>query len=364
MDMFDDDNRPVRRSGDDVTAREGKAAGAGRDPLLDDDAGEADRLAHQGNVHRGKTRSAGNRSWRLIRWLVLVFLFLVVVYYPAGMLITHRVSDDLGFQPPGDLNPEGGSQAVAVTTALIDREVNHNGWIPNDPWFLPSAALDNMPNFQLGLKQALFRVAIELADQIGRTRGSSQVDPDLEEAAGELKFPGDVWLWNPTISLLPTASSEAHYRVAIDRLARYNTRLAAGNAVFDRRADNLLATIDRIALDLGSASAEIDDHIARNSGWFDLKADDVFFNVKGRLYGYAIVLDGLGTDFKQVITERQLDAVWHEMLQSMRTAAALDPLLIINGAPDGMSPSHLTTQGFYLLRARTQLREISNILLK
>jgi hypothetical protein len=27
-------------------------------------------------------------------------------------------------------------------------------------------------------------------------------------------------------------------------------------------------------------------------------------------------------------------------------------------------PSHLAAQGFYLLRARTQLREISNILLK
>jgi hypothetical protein len=27
-------------------------------------------------------------------------------------------------------------------------------------------------------------------------------------------------------------------------------------------------------------------------------------------------------------------------------------------------PSHLASQGFFLLRARTQLREISNILLK
>ncbi len=27
-------------------------------------------------------------------------------------------------------------------------------------------------------------------------------------------------------------------------------------------------------------------------------------------------------------------------------------------------PNHLTAQGFYLLRARTQLRELTNILLK
>ena len=43
----------------------------------------------------------------------------------------------------------------------------------------------------------------------------------------------------------------------------------------------------------------------------------------------------------------------------------MDPLLVINGAPDAVIlPSHLAAQGFYLLRARTQLKEISNILLK
>ena len=40
-------------------------------------------------------------------------------------------------------------------------------------------------------------------------------------------------------------------------------------------------------------------------------------------------------------------------------------VVIVNGKPDGqLQPNHLAVQGFYLLRARTQLREISNILLK
>ena len=51
------------------------------------------------------------------------------------------------------------------------------------------------------------------------------------------------------------------------------------------------------------------------------------------------------------------------MLFSLRQAAELDPLIIVNGAPDAaFMPSHLPAQGFYLLRARTQLREISNVL--
>jgi len=46
-------------------------------------------------------------------------------------------------------------------------------------------------------------------------------------------------------------------------------------------------------------------------------------------------------------------------------AAQLDPWVVWNGYPDALLiPNHLLAQGFYLLRARTQLREITNILLK
>jgi hypothetical protein len=66
-----------------------------------------------------------------------------------------------------------------------------------------------------------------------------------------------------------------------------------------------------------------------------------------------------------VIQERDLVAAWAQMLESFRAAATLQPWVVLNGAPDSLlSPSHLAAQGFFLLRARTQLREISNILLK
>jgi hypothetical protein len=39
--------------------------------------------------------------------------------------------------------------------------------------------------------------------------------------------------------------------------------------------------------------------------------------------------------------------------------------VVINAAPDGiLLPSHLAAQGFYVLRARAQIREITNVLLK
>jgi hypothetical protein len=53
------------------------------------------------------------------------------------------------------------------------------------------------------------------------------------------------------------------------------------------------------------------------------------------------------------------------MLESFRIGATLQPWVIVNGAPDSQFlPSHLVAQGFYLMRARTQLREVADILRK
>ena len=62
---------------------------------------------------------------------------------------------------------------------------------------------------------------------------------------------------------------------------------------------------------------------------------------------------------------KELSPSWLLMLASLKQAASMDPLVVVNGKPDGfIGPSHLAALGFYLLRARTQLREIINILQK
>jgi len=300
--------------------------------------------------------------WGRIGIATIVFLLL---YYPVGMMLVHRIDDDPDFAAPEAERAEGGSRAVAIAAALIDREAGSGHWTPNDPFFMPGAMLDNMPNFQRGIVAALARFAFELTDQIARARGSSQTDKDLQEASGFLQYAGDKWVFDLKTSWAPTATSDAQYRRARVALLAYNRRLAAGQAVFERRSDNLLAVIDRIALDLGSVSAALDSHIQEGGGWFDLKADDVFYGIKGQLYAYHLILRELGRDYGNVMRERELAATWNQMLDSLRRASALDPWIVINGAPDSIvMPSHLASQGFYLLRARTQLREISNILLK
>ncbi len=328
------------------------------------------RIAEIGNEIRQRlTFSGGVGRPRLglgLRAAGLVILAIVLLYYPLGMLWVHEIDDDPEFGANLEV-PDGGSRTVAVAAQLVRREIDRHRWTPNDPFFLPAAALDNMPNYQRGIVAALARFAFELTDQLGRTRGSSQTDPDLQDASGLLQYAGDVWIFDPEVSwFIPTVPSENRYRKAGRSLDRFNERLVLGEAAFERRADNLLATLDRIALDLGSSSAVLDKHIAEAAGRFiDFKADDLFYGVKGQTYAYYLLLRDLGRDFEGVIDERKIAKAWALMLDSMRHTAMMQPKVVVNGAPDAqLMPSHLAAQGFYLLRARTQLREITNILLK
>lgn len=314
-------------------------------------------------IGTNRVGAAAKRSWKPI---VLILLFIAVAYYPVGMFMINNIEDDVNFTPSGENVVAGGSKAVDMMAGLIDREINVNRWTANDPFFMPSAALDNMPNYQQGIISALARFSFELTDQIGRTRGSSQTDPDLQEAAGLLQYSGTKWAWDPSVSWLPTAASEEQYEKARKSLISYNKRLAEGKAVFEKRADNLLATLDRIALDIGSSTAAIDQHIDENAGSFiDFKADDLFYDIKGQSYGYYLILKSLAQDYETLIKERELANAWAQMLSSLKSVVELNPIVVVNAAPDSQFlPNHLAAQGFYVLRARAQLQEISNILLK
>lgn len=309
-----------------------------------------------------------DRNW--VRWPVLFVVLVMIAWYPVGMVLVHNIDDNTDFAEPAG-NADGAastdrSRTVDTMAALVDREINRNRWTPNDPFFMPSWPLDNMPNFQLGILDATSRLGVELADNLGRLRGSSGIDEDLKEAAGLLKFTGTKWIWDPSVSIWPSTPSEQQYEQARKRLLKYNDRLTQGQAVFERRADNLQVTLERIASDLGGDSQALDNHVRDFSGsWFDGLSDDQFYRVKGKTYAYYLLLRDLGHDFEPIISNRQLTSAWQELLVVMRELASLDPLIIRNGEPDAvLSPNHLAAQGFYLLRARTKLKEISNILLK
>ena len=264
------------------------------------------------------------------------------------------------------------SAIVDVTADLIDFNVNENAWISSmllyklglfgldwdkTPWF------DNKASFQRGVNQAVRRTAVELVDSLGRVRGTSGINGDLQRARGNLQFDEETWYFGSD-SLLPKTPTPNYYRTAMADLRKFNTSLEACDAIFDGRSDNLIEFLDRITNDIGSTS----DIIRRqsefqNGGWFDMRADDRFWFAYGQLYGYYGILSAAGADFDAVIKARGIGPLWTESIKQLRSALRIQPAIISNGREDGwIMPTHLATMGFYILRVRSNLVEMRDVL--
>ncbi len=299
---------------------------------------------------------------RIVRWVLGIALF-VVVYYAVGSWGYYRVDDDPGFMPAAPT--ENGSRTVDMAVALLGREVVDHAWQPPDPFFWPNGLLIHPAAFQRGIQGALARFSIELEDQIGRTRGSSAVDSDLGRARGLLNFPPDIWFFDFSKSVLPTITSAQNYRAARQALIAYNQKVASQAATFDVRTNSLGATVDRIALDLGAQSALIERHLRETNLWpIHFDADRLFYQVKGRLYAYHMLLQELGVDFEPVIRPKNnVQNVWAQLMGTFQEAGRMRPMFVIDGPPRGtLFASHLALQGFYVNRLVLQLKEMSQVL--
>lgn len=284
----------------------------------------------------------------------------ILLYYAVGMAWIHKIDDDLSFMPTPIVEAPA---SVVMAASLIEREVNENRWTANDPFFMPGAALDNMPNYQLGIMSAIGRFTLALRDHLGRSRGTSAEDKDLKDAAGSANYQGDKW-YISSAGFSPASHSQ--YRAAAKSLKGYASRVSRGEAEFDARADNLLETLRLIQSDLGAASANIEQHMQQRSSWTpSLTSDDLYYRIKGSLYAYSLILQELERDGFELIKEKKAEKTWADMMDSLQEGATLHPTIILDGDPDGqILPSHLTAQGFYLLRARAKLSSMVDILAK
>ncbi|MGB3389093.1 MAG: DUF2333 family protein [Pseudaminobacter sp.] len=261
--------------------------------------------------------------------------------------------------------------AIAGTSAdLIDFNVNQNAWISsmvvsklglfgidwrNTPFF------DNKAAFQLGINQVMRRTTTELVDTLGRVRGTSQIDQNLQDARTALAWSETAWY----IGLRgPTRPTPSVYREAISKLRAFNASLERCQATFDARADNLMQFLDRIAGDIGSTSDILRQRIEiSDAGWFDMRADDRFWFAYGQLYAYYGMLVGARSDFAAIIAERNLTALWTRMEGQLRASLDVQPWIISNGnESSAFFPSHLATMGFNLLQVRSNIVELRSVL--
>jgi hypothetical protein len=337
------------------------------------------------------------RGW-ILKALIGLVVVVVIGFYARFFYITQwwngfnpdypsaeiAAADTSGAGAGEPLNPDGTanqatatqptscktSAIAAVAADLVDFNINQNAWISSTlisklgffgldwrrtPFF------DNKAAFQLGINQVMRRTTTELVDTLGRVRGTSQIDENLQKARTALAWDETAWYigWRG-----PTRPTPSVYREAISDLRAFNTSLEQCRATFDPRADNLLLFLDRIASDIGSTSDILRVRIqASDAGWFDPRADDRFWFAYGQLYAYYGILTAARSDFANVIAEKNLKALWTRTEDQLRASLSVQPWIISNGnESSAVFPSHLATMGFNLLQVRSNLVELRSIL--
>lgn len=342
----------------------------------------------------------GSRGWLVKAPLGIVVALLVGLYgyffwntqvwtnfdpdYPARYAFTTTPAPAAPAQPaPTDNSqvvPAGEGEVrtcvrsgiVDATADLIDFNVNQNAWVSSNILYKiglfgldwdRTPFLDNKAAFQRGVNQAIRRTTVELVDALGRVRGTSQIDSNLQDARGNMQF--DEYTWYFGLSPFgPKTPTPSYYRAAMRDLRSFNARMESCAVQFDARGDNLLQFVERVANDLGSTSAILRERSENyNGGWFDSRADDRFWFAYGQLYGYYGILKAARHDFATVVQNRGLTSLWQELEQQTRAALRIQPAIISNGREDGwIMPTHLATMGFYVLRVRSNLVEIRAVL--
>ena len=288
-------------------------------------------------------------AYLIFKWWSLaagVLFVVLVLYYPVGAVIVHRIDVD-----PDFIGKSGTSvQTIATMKALLRRETGAYMFTPNKPFFYPSAFLDDMPAFQEGIISGV-KNTVEAFRQI------NPLSESLKNAAERLAYPADVWHvsnWKPAVS------SVKKYKKARTELGKYQKNVAEEKETFDRSAFALAAVIERLEQEIENGAETLWEHVSSSSGkMIDTSADKVFYRVKGQAYVYFLALRDLKKDFGAAFENEDFEREWINALELLRKAVSPKPFFVINGDIDAPTlPNHLVAAGFRLSRAAARLRNM------
>lgn len=286
-------------------------------------------------------------------------LAIVFLYYPIGGWLTDNI--DRSPAPELKKSTTEQSQTVNMMAHMINREVNDKIWTPNLPFFFPSYFLDNMPNFQLGMFDALSKFTNAFEKCANSNVADKENTSSLYKAAVLLRYPGTIWLFSPQNKIKPVPSAGSQYRKARRLLIKYNDSLAAGQNVLEKNVQYLIYILKKSNQNLSRSSNRLTGYIREeSSSFFDTKADDVFYYNQGKAYGYYLLFQALGQDYKDIIVASNQYQNWISLTKALEESAAIRPAIVRNGSLNSIfTPNHLSYLNSYILKAQNLLGEIS-----
>ena len=300
--------------------------------------------------------------WPIVGAVSLLFLVTVII-----MIANYSFLD---FFEVKDSKKRPG--LLFTQTLIRMAEETSSGWLPNDKLY-PTVLLDNPQNFQLGILESLRYTTRVLRDKLSRLRTTDKIDPDAEAAF--VFFSNDPFKW-----ILPSAESK--FKAGVKSLKKYEARLAAGQADFYPRGDNLNELLDQFVSLLGGINTRLSNaprtrtkvlteetagdaytkgerYVRVHVPWTEI--DNNFYYGRGVAFGLRQMMLAVKYDFRNILevkkAEELADRIIHVLDQSQ-----FEPLLVLNGSRGSVWANHSLQLQSLLEDARQKMRSLQDMI--
>lgn len=288
-----------------------------------------------------------------MRYGILLVCLLSALLAPVGLhfaQIRHDVLPyDVDAEFPADRPLVGGEAFASTLAALVERELDGTtGWRPNDfiAWS-PKLWADNNANRQLGIILAVRESARVFRDHLTKVSATEYdanlVDADTKLRNDEFKF------WFP--------SAESRFRDAVKSLRAYVAGLAAVPPVskpLNRRNVELIRLLQTWTDILGDAHANL---LRDNASFFS--TDDYFYHAQGVTHVMYHLMRAVRREYGASLAGREtVQSMMDHVITSLGTAAAMKPLVVLDGSPSGLFANHRRNLDAYLIDARQLMYSI------
>ncbi len=253
---------------------------------------------------------------------------------------------------PPDKPTVPGEIYASTLAAIMDHELHTGfGWRPNDLYIWgPKVGADNNADRQLGILQAVRETMRIFKDHLTKV-SSNEYDPNLVIA--DTDFRNDALKW-----ILP--APEGKYDDGIQHLRMYVAGLHTtppSSRPLNTRAVELISLLQAWTDLLGDAHANLyrttkDDGSPVHS-W---DCDHYFYHSQGYAHVIFHMMQALEREYGgQLKDDPVLKTLLDDSIDALGKAAVMKPLIILNGAPDGIFANHRRNLDGYITEARQKI---------
>ncbi|MDX1709262.1 MAG: DUF2333 family protein [Desulfobacterales bacterium] len=302
-------------------------------------------------------------KWTMIALLAFILIWPLTIGIYWGVYKSYTAIDATQFpwnsakihsylnqvKPDSDEAKKGIALSSALTNRLQEEMDSAFGWSVNDLIVSPTRWLDNRANRQRGVIFATRMLINFYSTNLAKYGKVDAENASLKEAREKFfAFSEDSW-WFP--------STESQYRQGLKLVRKYEDDLAAGNAVYNMRSDDMYNMLTFI---IGNQLLD------QPLGLLVQTNDDVpYTQLDDRIYytqGVVLVLrDFIRTfvtlypELKQKGGEENVRIAFRDMEQICN----FDPLIVLRGDHDSVTADHRGKVARYLISFRERINDLA-----